>query len=146
MVVQKDVGNKMNKYFQYYQPNKKDIKDKFGDCTIRALSKAWNCTWVEAFDKMIPICREYQTCNIFNVPIALRKEIFEKLGFTYSGVSNKKGNKRPTVESFAKDNPKGTYIANVANHVVAIVDGKYYDTWDSGKCCLYGYFKKGAEE
>lgn len=29
-----------------------------------------------------------------------------------------------------------------ANHVVAISDGSYYDTWDSGDCCLYGYYYK----
>ena len=30
--------------YKYYQPNKKDLKDKYGDCTIRALSKALNYT------------------------------------------------------------------------------------------------------
>lgn len=133
---------KKDKYFQYYQPNKKDIKDKFGDCTIRALSKALNLTWLEAFDVMTPICREYQISNIFDTPLCLRKELLSKLGFTYFPISNKKGIKRPTVRSFAKDNPKGAYIAIVAKHVVAIVDGKYYDTWDSGECSLYGYFRK----
>lgn len=129
------------KYFQYYQPNKKDLKDKYGDCTIRALSKALNITWLEAYDAMVPICREYQVSNIFDCPISERKEMLSSLGFTYYGVSNKKGTKRPTVKSFAKDNPKGTYIVNVSHHVVAVVDGTYYDTWDSGKCSLYGYFK-----
>ncbi len=27
-------------------------------------------------------------------------------------------------------------------HEIACVDGKYYDTWDSGWCKLYWYFKK----
>ena len=27
------------KRYVYYQPNKKDLKDKVGDCQIRALSK-----------------------------------------------------------------------------------------------------------
>lgn len=66
----------------------------------------------------------------------------DKLGFTYHGVSNKKGTKRPTVERFALDHPQGTYICKVAHHVVAVVDGKYYDTWDCGKYSLYGYFEK----
>lgn len=48
----------------------------------------------------------------------------------------KKGNKRPTVAGFAtehkKKKKKGAYILKVANHVVAVVDGIYYDTWDSG--------------
>lgn len=133
---------KYSKRFVYYQPNKKDLKDIYGDCTVRALSKVFGCSWVEAFDKMIPYCREYQSCNIFNFPIATRKMIFEDLGFTYHGVSNKRGSKRPTIDEFAKEHPEGTFILNVANHVVACVDGKYYDTWDSGYKSLYGYFEK----
>ena len=142
----KEEQMKHSKRFVYYQPNKLDLKDEYGDCTIRALSKALNCTWLEAFDKMIPICREYQTPNIFNVPSKKRAELLSSLGFTYTGVSTKKGTTRPTVDIFAKDHPNGTYIVNVANHEVAVVDGKYYDTWDSGWCKLYGYYEKGAEQ
>lgn len=130
------------KRFNYYQPNNKDLKDRYGDCTIRALSKALNTTWLGAFDKAIPLCRKYQVSNIFACPITVRKLIFKELGFDYVGISNKKGQKRPTVDSFAKDHPTGIYIANVANHEVAIVDGQYYDTWDSGECSMYGYFKR----
>lgn len=131
-----------SKRFQYYQPNKKDLKDKFSDCTIRALSKALDCSWVEAFDVMVPYCREYQCSNIFDLPIQIEKDIFEELGFEYHGISNKRGSTRPTVDEFAKAHPTGTYILNVAHHEVACVDGKYYDTWDSGYTCLYGYFEK----
>jgi len=130
------------KRFVYYQPNEKDIKDRFGDCTIRALSKALNVSWVEAFDKTVPLCREAQVSGLFSAPVDIKRPLLERLGFKYVGVSNKKGTKRPTVDSFAKDHPAGTYICNVANHEVAVVDGKYYDTWDSGECSLYGYFEK----
>ena len=131
--------------FVYYQPNKKDLKDKYGDCTIRALSKALDCSWLEAFDLMIPICREAQVSNIFNAEAAVRNPLVESLGFKYTGISNKKGTKRPTVDTFAKDHPTGRYICNVANHEVAVVDGKYYDTWDSGECSMYGYFERIGE-
>ena len=128
--------------YKYYQPNKKDIRDAYGDCTVRAISKALDLTWVDAFKLMIPYCIEYQVTNIFDCPIKTRKEILSELGFEYTGVSNKRGTKRPTVSSFAKEHKTGTYIINVANHVVAVVDGIYYDTWDSGDCSVYGYFKK----
>lgn len=129
------------KRFKYYQPNDKDIKDNYGDCTIRALSKALNITWLEAFDLMIPLCREYQVSNIFNAPSKVQREIVERLGFKYKGISNKRGTKRPTVDSFAKEHPEGVYILNVAHHEVACVNGNYYDTWDSGRCSLYGYYE-----
>lgn len=128
--------------FCYYQPNKKDLKDEFGDCTIRALTKALDVTWLEAFDMTIPFCREYQVSNLFDAPSYIERKMIEKLGFTYHGISNKKGSKRPTVDSFAKDHPEGVYILNVANHEVACVDGKYYDTWDCGYKSLYGYYER----
>ena len=133
---------KHSKRFQYYQPNKKDLKDKYGDCTIRTLSKVFDCTWLEAFDMMIPYCREYQCSNIFDLPSSIEKEIFKKLGFDYYGISNKKGTTRPTLDEFAKSHPSGTFILNVANHEVACVDGKYYDTWDCGCSKMYGYYEK----
>lgn len=135
-----------SRHYKYYQPNEKDHKDKYGDCTIRALSKVFNISWLDAFDMVTPICREYQVSGIFDVPIKERAEMLSELGFTYTGISNKRGSKRPTVESFSKEHKTGTYIVNVANHVVAVVDGLFYDTWDSGRCCLYGYFELKRED
>lgn len=126
----------------YYQPNDKDIKDEYGDCTIRALTKALNCTWLDAFLKTIPICIREQVSSVFGAPPKIERELMTELGFDYTGISNKAGTKRPTVEKFAKDHPEGTYIANVAHHVVAVVDGKYYDTWNCGYKSLYGYYTK----
>ena len=129
------------KRYVYYQPNKKDLKDKVGDCQVRALSKALNISWLEAFDLTIPICRELQTYTFFDGDLAKTKEAMDQIGFNYQGISVRKGSKRPTVLSFAKTHPTGTYICKIAHHVVAVVDGQYFDTWDSGECSLYGYFE-----
>ena len=134
----------MSKRWVYFQPNKKDLKDKVGDCQVRALCKALGLTWLEAFDITIPICRELQTYTIFDGDLTKTTEAMKKLGFEYTGVSNKKGTKRPTIAKFAKDHPTGTYICKVANHVVAVVDGCYYDTWDSGEYSMYGFYTKVA--
>lgn len=130
----------MSRYV-YYQPNKKDLKDKYGDCQIRALSKALGLSWLETYDLTDPICRELQSYTIFGCELNKVKEAMARLGFTYTGVSNKRGTKRPTVESFARTHKEGTFIVTVAHHVVAVVDGKYFDTWDSGRCSLYGYYE-----
>ena len=128
--------------YVYFQPNEKDIKDKVGDCQIRAFCKVLGITWLEAFDMTIPICRELQTYTIFDCDHKKTKAAMERLGFKYTGISNKKGSVRPTVDEFAKSHPSGRYIVSVAHHVVAIVDGKYYDTWDSGYKSLYGFYEK----
>lgn len=125
--------------WKYYQPNKKDLKDKYGDCVIRALTKALNMEWLEVFDDIQPISREMQVP--FNCKPCYEKYLEEK-GFVYHGISNAKGTKRPTVQSFAKDNKEGIYVLRVANHIVTVADGYFYDTWDSGSKSLYGYWKK----
>lgn len=126
--------------FKYFQPNKKDLKDKVGDCQIRALCKVLELTWLEAFDLTIPICRDLQTYTIFDCDLKKTNAAMESLGFQYTGISNKKGTRRPTVDSFTKEHKTGRYIVKVAHHVVAVVDGHYHDTWDSGHCCMYGYY------
>lgn len=37
-----------------------------------------------------------------------------------------------TVSDFCHAFPHGTFILACVSHVVAVVDGHYYDTWDSG--------------
>lgn len=129
------------KYYVYYQPNKKDLKDNYGDCTIRSLAKALDISWVEAFDKVVVCERKYQ-CLIPCMPLDITKKVYSELGFKYTGISNKKGSKRPTVESFTKEHKTGTYILRVSGHLVCVKDGKFYDTWDSGYKPLYGYFER----
>lgn len=94
---------------------------------------------MEVFNELVPIARELQ-CMPNGKPCY--KKYLEENGFTYHGVSNKKGTKRPTVESFTKEHTQGIFILRVANHIVSSIEGIYYDTWDSGDCCLYGYWEK----
>ena len=47
-----------------------------------------------------------------------------------------------TIKSFCSDHPKGEFIAATGSHVVAVVDGDYYDTGDSGNEVPVYYWKK----
>ena len=132
-----------NRNYKYYQPNTKDLKDKYGDCVVRALTKVTGKTWRQVFDELLPYVYELQC-------MPNDKKCYESYlkgnGFEYHGISNKKGSKRPTVDSFSKEHKTGLYFLNVANHCVAVVNGFYYDTWDSGQNCLYGYWEKNTNE
>lgn len=128
----------MSKRFVYFQPNSKDRKNRCGDCVIRAIAGATGQSWREVFLGLAPYALEKQ-----DMPNS--RECYEAYlrdhGFAYHGFRTRKGERRPTVKKFAKTHKEGTYIAFVKNHVVCIRDGKYYDTWDSGDRCLYGYFE-----
>lgn len=127
--------------YVYYQPNDKDLKDNYGDCAIRTICKAEDLSWLDAYDMMYKFSREVQ-CPM-NCKYGF-EHILKKNGYVYTGISNKKGTKRPTVDSFVKEHPEGTYVLIVANHYVCSKDGHYFDTWDSGDCSMYGYWLKEA--
>lgn len=128
--------------YKYYQPNKLDLKDETGDCSIRALSKCFECTWQEAFLKTVPPVVKYQV--LFNDTSAKHlNKVYEAIGLTYKGLSTKDGS-RMTVADFARST-RGDgkhYIAKVRHHFVAVYDGDYFDTWDSGTQKLYGYYTR----
>lgn len=128
-----------SKHYKYFQPNDMDKKDDFDDCAIRTICKTEGLDWLDAYDMMYRLSREVQ-CPM-NCKYGF-EHILKSKGYTYTGISNKKGTKRPTVEKFSKEHKEGIYVLVVANHYVASVDGYFYDTWDSGDCCLYGYWKK----
>lgn len=37
-----------------------------------------------------------------------------------------------TIKAFCKRYPTGVYVIGTGSHAVAIIDGNYYDSWDSG--------------
>lgn len=37
-----------------------------------------------------------------------------------------------TIIDFCNDHPHGEYLVATGTHVVAVLNGNYYDTWDSG--------------
>ena len=47
-----------------------------------------------------------------------------------------------TVADFAADHPTGKYLLFVDKHVVAVEDGNYFDSWDSGYRIPIYYFSQ----
>ena len=132
------MANKSTRW-KYYQPNKKDVKDEYGDCVIRALTKVTGKEWLQVFDELIPYVREVQANP--NASQVYSKYL-EDNGFKWVGSKAEKGSIRPTVQSFAKAHKGGTYILRVSRHVVAVSEGCFWDTWDSGHKSVYGYYVK----
>ena len=113
--------------FVSYNPNPVGLK--VGDCVVRALSKALGQKWEETY---IDLCVE--GCLRCDMPSAnavwgayLRRNGFEREIIP---------NTCPvcyTVEDFCAGHPNGTYILALDGHVVSVVDGQYFDTWQSGR-------------
>ena len=50
-----------------------------------------------------------------------------------------------TVAEFTAEHTKGEFAACTGSHVVAVVDGNYYDTWDSGDETVTYFYEKIEE-
>lgn len=47
-----------------------------------------------------------------------------------------------TVAQFCAEHPTGTYILSTGAHVLAAINGSYYDTWNSGDKAIDFYWFK----
>lgn len=122
--------------WQFYNPN--PAGNLVGDCVIRALTLALKQNWDEVYLRV-----STQAYGMKDMPSSNQ---------TWATVLRHNGFKRYiipnecpdcyTIEDFCRDYPEGTYVLATGTHVVTVVDGDYYDTWDSGKKIPIYYFKK----
>lgn len=109
-----------------YNPN--PIRNRVGDCTVRAITKATGEDWDTIYTHL---CFYGFICKDMSLANDVWGKYLRKQGFKRYLVDDKDQDYY-TVDDFCQDNPQGTYILAIDGHVVCVVDGKYYDTWDSG--------------
>lgn len=98
------------------------------DCVIRAICIALNMPWLQVSDELYSIARrEYSvTCSDAIWGMYLYEKGFEP--FTLPVFCPR----CVTVDQFVKIFPYGTYIIGTGSHAIAVINGNYFDTWDSG--------------
>ena len=109
-----------------------------GDCAVRAVSKALGISWDHAHDLLADMSKQMGTIMNDNdvISAVLRMHGFYKENFPWTCRDCY------TVKEFARDNPVGTYVVGTGSHVVAVIDGDYYDSWQSGdESVLYFWVK-----
>lgn len=123
---------------KYYNPNPDAAR--VGDCTVRAISKVLNQDWEQTY---IDLCL-YGLIG-FDMPSsnAVWGRYLRHKGFCRHVVPDV----CPacyTVQDFAREHQEGIYLLALNGHVVAVINGDWYDTWDSGKEIPVYYWKKEA--
>ena len=98
------------------------------DCVIRAIAIALNKPWLEVFDELVSVAR-----MDYDMPSAdhVWGHYLYLLGFE-PFLLPATCPRCVTVEQFTKEYPFGTYIIGTGSHAVAVIDGNYYDSWNSG--------------
>lgn len=122
---------------RFIRNNENPHNNLVDDCVIRAISTATGQSWDDIYlDLMMEGFKEKNYPN------------FNSIWWKYL---ERKGYKRKmipdtcpmcyTLKHFVRDYPKGIYIVGDGSHVVAVVDGFYLDTFDSGNMSVLYYFK-----
>lgn len=99
-----------------------------GDCVIRAIAIATNRRWIDVYDELCFTGR-----RMYDMPSSdtVWGRYLYDLGFT-PFLLPESCPTCITISDFAKRFRKGTYIIGTGSHAVAVINGDYYDSWDSG--------------
>lgn len=114
-------------------PRKKHV----GDCVIRAIAIATNQSWLDVYDELFLYGREEYDMMASNNVWGL---MLYDMGFE-PFILPDACPECVTVREFTRMFPVGTYIVGTGSHAVAVIDGNYYDTWDSGNAVPAYFFK-----
>lgn len=116
--------------YVFYNPN--PFKRSTSDCVVRAITKLLDEDWDSIFLRLSLIAFEKKDNLEKN---HVWGDFLKRLGFkkTYVLDDYPYGY---TVRDFCMDHPVGRFLLRIdglnSGHVVAVVDGDYYDSWDSG--------------
>jgi hypothetical protein len=112
----------------WIRANPNPAKREVPDCVIRAVCIALNKPWLEASDEIYAVARADYSVTVDDHVWGhyLYMKGFEPFLIPFECP------KCVTVSEFTKMYPTGTYIIGTGSHAIAVIDGNYYDSWDSG--------------
>jgi hypothetical protein len=125
----------------YINYNANPLGKRVGDCVIRAISKVTDQDWQTTYSGLA-----LQGYMLFDMQSANN---------VWASYLRKKGFRRHivpdtcpdcySVKDFCKDHPDGVYLLSLNKHVVAVVNGDYYDSFDCGDEPVIYYFERNEE-
>lgn len=120
----------------YYNANPDGKKVR--DCVFRALATVFHTTWdAIAVDLSMMQIRHH---DLQNADVVWGEYLYLN-GFR-RGVLPSPCPNCVTIKEFCKLFPVGTFVVATGYHVVAVIDGNYYDTEDTGDEVLLYYWEK----
>lgn len=125
--------------FKYYNANPKNRKG--GDCVVRAITTVLNQSWEQTVRELTEV--GIKKGFVLNDKHTYDKYLQEK-GFIKMKQPIKKDGTKYRGNEFCKEFAKGKMIvANMGtHHIVAIINGKVNDIWDSSDGVVGNYWYK----
>lgn len=122
----------------YIKFNSNPNKIRVGDCVIRALSLATGSDWETTYIKLVAY--GFKMADMPSSNHVWGTYLIDH-GFKKYPIPDFCPNCY-TIKDFCKDNPQGVFVLATGSHVVTVIDGNYYDTWNSGDEIPIYYFEK----
>lgn len=107
--------------------NNNPLSKSTGDCVIRAISIATNQSWEQVYSDLS--LQGFKMADWGSSNSVWDAYLREK-GFKRYVIPNTCPDCY-TIGDFAEENQIGTYIVATGSHVVAVVNGEVWDSWDS---------------
>lgn len=116
-----------------------------GDCVTRAVAIATGRDYRDVYDELAQLVKDSGGSKSARngIPKKLVRQYIVSQGFEW--VPTMKVGQGATVHLKEDELPRGTIIASVSKHVVAVIDGVLHDTHNpsrGGSRCVYGYYRK----
>lgn len=122
--------------YQFFNPN--PLGKFVGDCTIRAICAVTGLDWYE-------IHRQQSDLSRIMADMPSSDDVWWELLRLHGFRRVKLLDSCPdcyTVSDFAYDHPSGLYVLGPKEHAIAVIDGDWYDTWDSGATVPLYYLRR----
>lgn len=108
------------------------------DCTVRAIAAFLDSDWDTQFARISIYAFSKKDMMVVN---NLWMGYLRSLGYRPHVIPDTCPDCY-TVLDFCADHPTGVYLLATEGHVVAVKEGNYYDTWDSGNEIPFFYWER----
>lgn len=109
------------------------------DCAQRAISAALDVDWDTASDLIYEMAKAMGTTTHDD---AAWGAVLRRAGFMRAAIPNRCPDCY-TVNDFCREHPRGVFVLKTSGHVVTVIDGQAWDTWDStGEIPSYYWYRR----
>lgn len=117
--------------YRKFNPN--PCGKKTGDCVIRGISIFLDKKWDEVYTELGLV--GLKMCDMPNSNSVWHRYLLDE-GCKCKMIEP------ITVKQFCETHPSGKYLLATGTHVIAVIDGDYYDAWNSGSENIFYYYTK----
>ena len=122
----------------YAEFNNNPQNKRVGDCVIRAIAKAlgkdWNEIYIDLSVEGFKQADSFQSMSVWGS--YLKEHGWQQMLLPDTCPACY------TVSNFCFYFPQGYFILVTGSHVITVIDGVYFDTWDSGDEVPVYFFKR----